>query len=109
MRCQPGRVSWPTRARSASVMTLRRSMVADTPDPPRRCGLQTSIFAVEMTVFWLVTGVVLLGVEALTLVFFALFIALGMFAAAIASGMGAQDWAQVVCFVGVAGVGILVA
>jgi inner membrane protein len=62
-----------------------------------------------MTVFWLVTGVVLLGVEAMTLVFFALFIALGMFAAAIASGMGAQDWAQVVCFVGVAGVGILVA
>jgi len=62
-----------------------------------------------MTIFWLVTGVVLLGVEAVTLVFFALFIALGMFAAAIAAGLGAQDWAQVACFVGVAGLGILVA
>ena len=60
-----------------------------------------------MTVFWLVAGVILLGVEALTLAFFAVFIALGMFAAAVAAGTGAQDWAQVVSFVGVAGLGIL--
>jgi len=62
-----------------------------------------------MTVFWLVVGVALLGVEALTLAFFAVFLALGMFGAAIASGMGADAWVQVVTFVGVAAIGALLA
>ncbi len=62
-----------------------------------------------MTVFWLVAGVILLGVEALTLVFFALFVALGMFAAAIASAMGSDAWVQVLVFVAVAGIGVLLA
>ena len=62
-----------------------------------------------MTIFWLVAGVALLGVEAVTLAFFALFVALGMFAAAIAAGLGAQDWVQVALFVGVAALGIMAA
>jgi membrane protein implicated in regulation of membrane protease activity len=62
-----------------------------------------------MTVFWLVTGFVLLGVEALTLAFFAVFVALGMFAAAVASSAGAASWVQVLAFVGVAGLGVLLA
>src|SRR5258708_3540798 len=62
-----------------------------------------------MTVFWLVVGVVLLGVEALTLAFFAVFVALGMFAAAVASAAGAPAWVQVLAFVGVAGLGVLLA
>jgi membrane protein implicated in regulation of membrane protease activity len=62
-----------------------------------------------MTIFWLVVGVVLLGVEALTLAVFAVFVALGMFAAAVASGLGAPAWVQVVAFVGVAGLGVLLA
>ena len=62
-----------------------------------------------MTVFWLVAGVVLLGIEALTVAFFALFVALGMFAAAVASGMGAQHWVQVLVFVGVMLTGVAIA
>lgn len=62
-----------------------------------------------MTVFWLVAGVVFLGIEVLTLVFFALFVALGMFAAALAAGMGAEGWQQVAVFAGVVMVGVLAA
>jgi len=62
-----------------------------------------------MTVFWLVAGVALLGVEVLSLVFFALFVALGMFAAAIAAAAGAEVWLQVVLFLVVGLLGIVVA
>jgi membrane protein implicated in regulation of membrane protease activity len=62
-----------------------------------------------MTVFWLVAGVVFLGIEVLTLVFFALFVALGMFAAALAAGMGAEGWQQVAIFAAVVVVGVLAA
>ncbi len=61
-----------------------------------------------MTIFWLVAGVLLLGVEVLTVVFFSLFVALGAFGACIASALGADTWLQVVVFVGVSLVGILI-
>jgi membrane protein implicated in regulation of membrane protease activity len=60
-----------------------------------------------MTIFWIVAGVVLLGIEAVSLVFFAAFVALGCFAAAIAAGAGADTWLQVLLFVGVAALGIV--
>lgn len=59
-----------------------------------------------MTIFWLVAGVLLLGVEVLTVVFFALFVALGAFGACIASGLGADTWLQVVVFAAVSLLGI---
>jgi membrane protein implicated in regulation of membrane protease activity len=62
-----------------------------------------------MTVFWLVAGVVLLGVEALTLAFFAVFVAVAGFAAAIAAAMNAEPWVQVVVFVGVGLLGLALA
>jgi membrane protein implicated in regulation of membrane protease activity len=62
-----------------------------------------------MTVFWLVAGAVLLGIEVLSLVFFALFVAVGMFAASIASALGADQWLQVVVFLVVGLAGILLA
>lgn len=61
-----------------------------------------------MTIFWLVAGVLLLGVEVLTVVFFALFVAVGAFAACIASGLGASTWVQVLVFVGVSLLGIVI-
>jgi membrane protein implicated in regulation of membrane protease activity len=60
-----------------------------------------------MTIFWLVAGVLLLGVEVLTVVFFSLFVSLGAFAACIASGLGADTWVQVLLFVGVSLLGIV--
>jgi membrane protein implicated in regulation of membrane protease activity len=60
-----------------------------------------------MTIFWLVAGVLLLGVEVLTVVFFALFVAVGSFAACIAAGLGADSWVQVLIFVGVSLLGML--
>ena len=61
-----------------------------------------------MTIFWLVAGVLLLGVEVLTVVFFSLFVAVGAFAACIASGLGASTWVQVLVFVGVSLLGIVI-
>jgi len=61
-----------------------------------------------VTIFWLVAGVLLLGIEALTTVFFALFVALGAFAACIAGGSGADTWLQVILFVGVSLLGIVI-
>jgi membrane protein implicated in regulation of membrane protease activity len=55
-----------------------------------------------MTIFWLVAGVVLLGVEVLTVAFFSMFVALGCFAGAIAAALGADAWVQVLLAVGVA-------
>ena len=60
-----------------------------------------------MTIAWLVSGGVLLGVELITLVFFAAFLGVGCFAAAIAAGAGADTWVQVLVFVLVALLGIL--
>jgi membrane protein implicated in regulation of membrane protease activity len=60
-----------------------------------------------MTIFWLVLGVLLLGAEVLTVVFFALFIALACFGAAIAAGSGAEAWVQVLVFVAVSLLGIV--
>jgi membrane protein implicated in regulation of membrane protease activity len=62
-----------------------------------------------MTIFWLVVGVVLLGVEALTVAFFGLFIALGCFAGAVVAALGADAWVQVLLAVGVALLGIVIA
>lgn len=62
-----------------------------------------------MTIFWLVAGVLLLGVEVLTVVFFSLFVALGAFGACIAAGMGADTWVQVLVFVAVSLLGIALA
>ena len=59
-----------------------------------------------MTIFWLVAGVLLLGLELLTTVFFSLFVAVGAFGACIASSLGADTWLQVLVFVGVSLVGI---
>jgi membrane protein implicated in regulation of membrane protease activity len=61
-----------------------------------------------MTIFWLVAGVLLLGVEVLTVVFFALFVAVGAFAACIAAGLGADTRLQVLLFVGVSLLGIVI-
>jgi membrane protein implicated in regulation of membrane protease activity len=61
-----------------------------------------------MTIFWLVAGVLLLGVELLTVVFFSLFVAVGAFAACIAAGLGADTWLQVVLFVGVSMLGMVI-
>ncbi len=60
-----------------------------------------------MIIFWLVAGGVLLGVEIITLVFFAAFLGVGSFAAAIAAALGADTWLQVLVFVLVALLGIL--
>jgi membrane protein implicated in regulation of membrane protease activity len=62
-----------------------------------------------MTVFWLVAGVLLLGVEALSLAFFAVFVAVASFAAALAAGAGAEPWLQVLVFVAVGLLGLVVA
>jgi membrane protein implicated in regulation of membrane protease activity len=59
-----------------------------------------------MTIFWLVVGVVLLGVEVLSVAFFAAFLALGAFAACIAAGLGADTWVQVLLFVFVSLLGV---
>ena len=59
-----------------------------------------------MTIFWLVVGVLLLGVEVLSVAFFAAFLALGAFAACIAAGLGADTWVQVLLFVGVSLLGV---
>jgi len=60
-----------------------------------------------MTIFWLVLGVLLLGGEALSVAFFALFLAVGAFGASIAAGYGATPLVQVLIFVGLALLGIL--
>jgi membrane protein implicated in regulation of membrane protease activity len=60
-----------------------------------------------MIIFWLVAGGVLLGVEIISLVFFAAFLGVGSFAAAIAAALGADTWLQVLVFVLVALLGIL--
>jgi membrane protein implicated in regulation of membrane protease activity len=60
-----------------------------------------------MTVFWLVVGVLLLGLEVLTQALFALFAAAGLFGAAIAAALGAPVWAQVLVFAGVAVAGMV--
>lgn len=60
-----------------------------------------------MIIFWLVAGGILLGVEIITLVFFAAFLGVGSFAAAIAAAAGAATWLQVLVFVLVALLGIL--
>lgn len=61
-----------------------------------------------MTIFWLVFGVLLLGLEVLTVAFFALFLAAAAFGAAIASGFGVDVWVQVVVFAAVAILGVLI-
>lgn len=53
-------------------------------------------------IVWLVAGLVLLAVEAHTAAFYALFLALGAFAAAIVSGVGLPVWVDAVVFAGVA-------
>jgi len=60
-----------------------------------------------MTIFWLVVGVLLLGVEVISVSFFAAFLALGAFGACIAAGMGAEPWVQVVLFVAVSLLGVV--
>jgi membrane protein implicated in regulation of membrane protease activity len=60
-----------------------------------------------MTIVWLVSGGVLLGVELITLVFFAAFLGVGCFAAAIAAALGVDTWVQFLVFVLVALLGIL--
>jgi membrane protein implicated in regulation of membrane protease activity len=51
---------------------------------------------------WLIAGLVLLAVEAHTVAFYALFLALGAFAAAVVSGIGLPLWVDAVVFAGVA-------
>jgi len=62
-----------------------------------------------MTVFWLVAGVLLLGVEALTLAFFAAFLGVASFAAGIAAATNAEPWLQVVVFGTVGLLGLVLA
>jgi membrane protein implicated in regulation of membrane protease activity len=51
---------------------------------------------------WLVIAICLVLVEVLTLAFVALYLAVGAFAAALAAGLGAEWWLQLVVFAGVA-------
>jgi len=60
-----------------------------------------------MWVVWLVAGLVLLALEAHTQAFYALFVAVGAFAAAIAAGIGVPVWADAVVFAGVAAGGAI--
>jgi membrane protein implicated in regulation of membrane protease activity len=62
-----------------------------------------------MTIFWLVVGVLLLGIEVLSVTFFAAFLAVGAFAACIAAGVGADISVQVLLFVGVSLLGVVLA
>jgi membrane protein implicated in regulation of membrane protease activity len=54
-------------------------------------------------VAWLVAGLLLLAIEAHTVAFYALFLALGAFAASIVSGVGLPLWVDAAVFAGVAG------
>jgi membrane protein implicated in regulation of membrane protease activity len=62
-----------------------------------------------MLVFWLIAGLVLLGIEALTLAFFGAFIGVAAFAAGIAAALGAEPWLQLVVFVAVGLLGLALA
>lgn len=53
-------------------------------------------------VVWLVAGLLLVGLEVHSQAFFAIFLAAGAFAAAIASGVGAPIWLSAVVFAGAA-------
>jgi membrane protein implicated in regulation of membrane protease activity len=55
-----------------------------------------------VVVVWILIGALLLAAEVVTIAFFALFGALGAFAAAIAAGAGAPVWAQLLVAAGVA-------
>jgi membrane protein implicated in regulation of membrane protease activity len=58
-------------------------------------------------VAWLILGLVLLGIELHTQAFFAVFIALGAFAATIVAVVALDLWVQAVVFAAVAGAGVL--
>jgi membrane protein implicated in regulation of membrane protease activity len=58
-------------------------------------------------VAWLILGLVLLGIEVHTQAFFAVFIALGAFAATIVAVLSLDLWVQAVVFAAVAGAGVL--
>ncbi|MBA2358362.1 MAG: NfeD family protein [Actinobacteria bacterium] len=55
---------------------------------------------------WLIVGVVLLGVEAMTLTFVAVYFGVAGLAAAIVAGLGAPLWSQVLIFCGVSLLGM---
>ncbi|MFN2468875.1 MAG: NfeD family protein [Gaiellaceae bacterium] len=57
-------------------------------------------------IFWLVVGVVLLGLEAMTLAFVAVYFGVAALAVAVVAGLGAPVWLQVVIFCGVSLLGL---
>ena len=56
---------------------------------------------------WLIGGLVLVGIEIHTQAFFAIFLALGAFAATIVTAVGQPVWVSALVFAGVAIVGII--
>ncbi len=62
-----------------------------------------------MVALYILAAVLLLGIEALTLTFFAVFVAVGLLAAALVAAIGAPLWAQLVTLSAVSVAGLVVA